>query len=121
MTRYYRYNADDLDTIYQTFNLIDLPEFLDIYAEFVVKGIQMVVRKSFISIPGHGCKMYGYLKECKHEYIISFLLDVMDALANAAEINLPLKDRYERWHELVNELYLKIRKKPVAYDDKPAK
>lgn len=118
MTRYYRYNADDLDTIYQTFNLIDLPEFLDIYAEFVVEGIQMVIRKSFISIPGYGCKMYGYLNECRHEYVLSFLLDVMDTLANAAEINLPLKDRYERWHELVNELYLKIRKKPVAYESK---
>lgn len=121
MTRYYRYNADDLDTIYQTFNLIDLPEFLDIYAEFVVEGIQMVIRKSFISIPGYGCKMYGYLNECRHEYVLSFLLDVMDSFANAAEVNLPQKERFLRWYELLDKLYLRLRQKPVAYDNKPAK
>jgi hypothetical protein len=97
-----------------------LCEFTNVNAEFVVEGIQAVVRKSFISIPGHGCKMYGYLNECKHEYIISFLLDVMDTLANAAEVNLPQKERYLRWYELLDKLYLRLRQKPVAYDDKPA-
>lgn len=118
MTRYYRYNWCDMQEIDQTFGLIDLTEFLDVYAVFVSEGIPLVIRKTFISISGHGCRMSGYLNESEHKFILSFLLDVMDSLANAAEINLPLKDRYERWHELVNELYLKIRKKPVAYESK---
>lgn len=120
MTRYYRYNDGDLETIHQTFDLIDLCEFTNVNAEFVVEGIQAVVRKSFISIPGHGCKMCGHLNESKHDYIILFLLNVMDALTDAAEVNLPLKDRYERWLDLVGKLYLKLCQKPVAYEDKPA-
>lgn len=57
-----------------------------------------------------------YLNECRHEYILSFLLDVIDALADAAEVNLPLKDRYERWHDLVSDLHAKLKKKTVAYE-----
>lgn len=121
MTRYYRYNWCDMQEIHQTFDLINLTEFLDVYAEFVAFGIPCVVRKSFITIPGHGCRMYGYLDGCRHEYVLSFLLDVMDTLANAAEVNLPQKDRYLRWYELLDKLYLRLRLKPVAYDDKPAK
>lgn len=117
MTNYYRYNWCDLQDIHQTFDLIDLPEFIDIYAEFVEEGIEAVVRKSFIVVSGH-CKMYGYLNECRHEYILSFLLDVIDALADAAEINLPYKDKYDRWYKLVSDLHTKLKKKPVAYEDK---
>lgn len=121
MTNYYRYNWCDMQEIYQAFDLIDLTEFLDVYAVFVSAGIPLVIRKSFISISCHGCRMSGYLNESEHKYILSFLLDVMDSLANAAEVNLPSKDKYERWHELLDKVYLRLRQKPVAYDDKPAK
>lgn len=121
MTRYYRYNWCDLQEIHQTFDLIDLPEFIDIYAEFVEKGIEAVIRKSFVLTSIHGNRMHGYLNESEHKFILSFLLDVMDSLANAAEINLSQKDRYLRWYELLDKLYLRLRQKPVAYDDKPAR
>lgn len=120
MTRYYRYNWCDMQELDQTFDLIDLTEFLDVYAVFVSEGIPLVIRKTFISISGHGCRMSGYLNESEHKFILSFLLDVMDSLANAAEINLSQKDRYLRWYELLDKLYLRLRQKPVAYDDKPA-
>ena len=120
MTRYYRYNDGDLETIHQTFDLIDLPEFIHIYAEFVEEGIEAVIRKSFVVVSGHGCRMSGYLNESEHKFILSFLLDVMDSLANAAEVNLPQKERYLRWYELLDKLYLRLRQKQVAYDDKPA-
>lgn len=116
MTNYYRYNISDLEEIHQAFDLIDLPEVMDIYADFVIEGIEIVVRKSFINIPGHGQKLYGYLNECRHEYILSFLLDVMDALSDAQETNLGLKDRYVRWHDYVYQVYLRLRQKPVAYE-----
>ena len=48
----------------------------------------------------------GYLNECRHEYILSFLLNVIDALADAAE----------RWHDLVSDLHAKLKKKTVAYE-----